>query len=103
MTTEAWPPSIYCASAGTRLARATRARTFELLPSLPPMRSLRRINLCAREQANSARAAAALHEGAGLSDLRTDRIRVLGERDGGGVMRARFVGVARFLRGRAGA
>ena len=52
--------------------------------------------------ASSARTAA-LHEGAGLRDLRPHRIGVLRERDGGGVMRARLVGVARFLRGRAGA
>ena len=52
--------------------------------------------------ASSARTAA-LHEGAGLRDLRPHRIGVLRERDGSGVMRARLVGVARFLRGRAGA
>ena len=50
--------------------------------------------------ASSARAAA-LHEGAGLRDLRPHRVGVLRERDGSGVMRARLLGVARFLRGRA--
>src|SRR5262245_63687505 len=50
-----------------------------------------------------ASARALLHERARLRDLRPDRIGVLRERDGGGVMRARLLGVARLVRGGRGA
>src|SRR6267154_5922058 len=43
------------------------------------------------------------HERAGLRDLRSDRIGILRERDGRGVMRSRLLGIARLFRSRSGA
>ena len=42
------------------------------------------------------------HDRAGMCDLRSDRIRILRECDGGGVMRSRPLGIARLLGSRGG-